>query len=58
VFKIMEQSNPKITNNYMLQRKMGTYALILHCRHEQIIDTGRLGKMSVGKDIMFMLGVL
>jgi len=48
----MEQSNPKITNNRILQRKMGTYALIFLCPHERIIDTGKLGKMSVriGKD--------
>ena len=44
MFKIMEQSNPKITNNRLLQRNVGTYALILHCRHERIIDTGKLGK--------------
>lgn len=52
----MEQSNSKITNNCVLQQKMGTYALILHCRHDQIIDTGKLGKMSVGKGYYVYVG--
>ena len=56
MFNIMEQSNPKITNNRILQRKMGTYALILHCGHERIIDTGKLGKMSVRKGYYVYVG--
>jgi len=45
----MKQSNPKITNNGLLHRKVGTYALILRCRHERSINTGKLGEMSVRK---------
>jgi Uri superfamily endonuclease len=56
VFKILEQSNPKITNNRLLHRKVGTYTLILHCRHERSIDTGKLGKMSVRKGCYVYIG--
>ena len=52
----MRQSNPKITNNGLLYRKVGTYALILRCRHERSIDIGKLGKMSMHKGCYVYVG--
>ena len=46
----------EITNNRILQRKVGTYALILYCGHERIIDTGKLGTMSVRKGYYVYVG--
>ena len=52
----MNQSNLKITNNVLLHGKVGTYALRLHCRHEQSIEIGKLGTMSVEKGYYVYVG--
>jgi Uri superfamily endonuclease len=45
----MGQNPLKTENDRLLHKKSGTYALILHCVHPKSIDTGKLGKMNVGK---------
>jgi Uri superfamily endonuclease len=54
--EIMGQIHRKTADNHFLSRNGGTYALILHCRHHQIINTGRLGKMSVEKGCYVYVG--
>jgi Uri superfamily endonuclease len=54
--KKMQQNNPKTPDNRLLHRKDGTYALILHCQHQRIIDIGKLGKMNVCKGCYIYVG--
>ncbi len=52
----MGQSNPKAPNSRLLHGKKGTYALILYGLHQQSIDIGKLGRMSVCKGCYVYVG--
>ena len=52
----MNQRNPQIINNFLLDGKVGTYALMLDSAHEQSIEIGKLGKMSVRKGCYVYVG--